>query len=196
VGADISSFYKFTPSLSANYLIQLTNLQDTTGTWGVTMDLYSAAGYVSTLGYCSSRSYYTTYTGDVICPISNFSSLPTLSAGTPYYVQLHNNEFYTANTYSIDVTPFAPSLGCNSGGTACYNFETGIPGSFTNNPTTLPYASDSGWTLDTGIGRSELSVNQAERQRNHLPQLLLVQRGEREMDRVQREGADDGVRFT
>lgn len=148
VAAHMSSYYTFTPSQSENYLIRLTNIQDTTSTGGMTVRLYSDAGFVASLGTCSSRSYYTAYNGDVICSLNSFSSLPALTAGTPYYIEVENNEFYTPNTYSISVSPYALSLGCNAGGATCYNFESGIPVEIDPNPTT-PRASDSAWELNS-----------------------------------------------
>ena len=148
IGFDSNSYYAFTPSQSANYLIRVTNIADTTGTWGPWVYLYADAGFATSLGSCYSYNFKTS-TGDMICSINNFTSpnVASLTAGTTYYIRIENSDDMT-NTYSLTVSPYAPSFGCNSGGATCYNFESGIPAGIIANAA-APQVSDSPWELAT-----------------------------------------------
>ncbi len=135
------SYYTFTPSKSTD-LIRLTNVL-TSGAGNVMWYLYSTPDFATNLiGVCNSS----TYASDLVC-----STQSALTAGTPYYLEVYNLAS-TANTYTVTVTPFDVSLGCNSGGNStCINFESGIPTSntfytFVNGPTDI-FTGATPWTL-------------------------------------------------
>ncbi len=138
------SYYTFTPQNNMVYLIRLTNVS--AGAGGTAeWSLYSTSDFLTTqVAYCNNF----TFAGDNVCATNLYATPGKLTAGVPYYLKVMNFAFSAANTYTITITPFDVSLGCNSGGATCVNFEAGIPtvDSFTNSPTT-PIISNSAWAL-------------------------------------------------
>lgn len=141
------SYYSFTPTQNMAYLISLTSVATGT-TWpGVSWNLFSTSDFsTGSLGSCAE----VTFAGDLICRTGAYplSTPSKLTAGTPYYISVQNGTA-SANTYTITITPFDVSLGCNSGGGTCYNFESGIPAdiSTTINNLTDAQPSQAPWAL-------------------------------------------------
>jgi hypothetical protein len=146
------SYYTFTPTQNTAYLISLTSVATGTILPGLSWELYPTPDFSSgSLGACDES----TYTGDIICRTGVYYSSPSfkLTANTQYYLRVANAAA-SANTYTITVSPYDVSLGCNSGGTTCYDFEAlTIPPAITNDPKDLPSPvySQAPWELATEI---------------------------------------------
>lgn len=130
-----TSYYAFqTEALSsaAPYLAAITGL--TPYDW-ITWTIYSDSAFSTPLVQCNS----TTFNDDVVCATNETSQI-LLDPGSLYYLAVQNGSSSSAYAYTVNVTPYAASVGCSAGGT-CYNFESG---------TLSPFISSSpAWTVSS-----------------------------------------------